>query len=207
MALSYPLTLPTVTGFRGAELTPVPVVGFNQSPYTGQQQIYEWPGQWLQFAVSLPPMKEAAAGEWAGFFMALHGSVGTFLLGPSIRKTPLGIHTGTPLVKGASQVGNSLITDGWTASQTGIMKRGDWFQLGTGSTSTLHRVVQDANSNGSGEATLEIWPAPRSSPADNAALTLTNPKGVFRLTGAIPEAYNSRKICDGMSFTAVEAIA
>jgi hypothetical protein len=207
MALSYPLAMPTVTGFRATEMLPVPVVGFNRSPTTGQQQIYEWPGQWLQFNVTLPAMHEAAAGDWAGFFMALRGSVGTFLLGPSIRKSPRGIATGTPLVKGGSQVGNTLVTDGWTAGQTGIMKRGDWFQLGTAATSTLHRVVQDANSNGSGEATLEIFPGLRSSPADNAALTITNPKGLFRLASPVPEAYDSQKICDGMSFTAFDAIS
>ena len=34
----------------------------------------------------------------------------------------------------AHQTGAALITDGWTASQTGILKAGDWLQLGSGST-------------------------------------------------------------------------
>ncbi len=205
MSLSYPLTFPTIVGLRVLELTPVPVVGVNQSSFTGHQQIFEWPGQWLKFSATLPPMHLEKAGEMAAFFMALHGAAGTFLFGPSVRKIPVGIGTGVPLVKGASQVGNTLLTDGWTAGQTGIMKRGDWFQLGTGATSTLHRVVQDANSDGSGNATLEIWPGLRTSPADNAALTLSSPKGVFRLAGAVPESYDETKMCNGMSFVAVEA--
>ncbi len=205
MSLSYPLTMPASPGFRSLSRTPMPRVGMNQSPYTGQQQVYEWPGQFNVFDVTLPPMGEAVAADVAGFFDALHGIAGTFLLGPSVGKVPRGVATGVPLIKGASQVGNTIVTDGWTAGQTGIMKRGDWLQLGTGATSTLHRVVQDANSNGSGEATLEIWPGLRTAPADNAALTLTNPKGVFRLTQAVPEAYDEAKICQGMSFSAMEA--
>ena len=86
-----------------------------------------------------------------------------------------------PSSRGASQTGASLITDGWTVSRTGILKAGDWIQLGSGSTARLYKVLKDANSDGSGDSTLDIWPNLRSSPADDAAITIASASGVFRL--------------------------
>ncbi len=69
-------------------------------------------------------------------------------MGDPVNTSPRGAATGTPLVKGASQTGNTLTTDGWTTGVTGILKAGDWIQLGTGSTSTLHKLQQAADSDG-----------------------------------------------------------
>jgi len=44
-----------------------------------------------------------------------------------------------------------------------------------------HMITEDVNSNGSGLATLTFVPALRTSPADNAAIVVNNPKGLFRL--------------------------
>jgi len=91
--------------------------------------------------------------------------------------TVQGVATGTPRVKGASQTGASLITDGWTFSTTNILKAGDLI----GVNSELHMVVADVNSDSGGNATLTIEPPLRSSPADNDTITVTNPTAVMRL--------------------------
>lgn len=98
---------------------------------------------------------------------------------------PTPIEDAAALVNGADQTGATLAIDGLQASKADVFKAGDYFQIGTGSSSRLHMVTADADSNGSGEATLDIWPPLRASPADNAALTITSPKGVFRLTGDV----------------------
>lgn len=180
MALSYPLSLPS-KGPRRLQWRAGSTVGVSTSPFTAEDQVYVHQGEWWECDVTLPPMKRADAEPWVGFLLGLNGREGTFLLGDSANTAPRGVGTGTPLVKGGSQTGKTLETDGWTAGQTGILKAGDWFQLGSGSSARLHKVVQDADSDGSGNATLEIWPRLRSSPADNAALTVSSPKGLFRL--------------------------
>lgn len=101
-----------------------------------------------------------------------------------------GAQAGTPLVNGASQTGTSLITDGWTAATT--IKKGTVFTLASvnavnpqnrTSTGSLQQfvVTADATADGSGNATLSIYPAITASgafqtvtgsPADNAAITL-----------------------------------
>lgn len=85
-----------------------------------------------------------------------------------------GVNSGTPLSNGATQSGASIITDGWTASTTGILKKNDLITfagvygvnpvppnnvIGTGSDNLMtFRVTADVNSDGSGNATIPIDP-------------------------------------------------
>jgi hypothetical protein len=75
----------------------------------------------------------------------------------------------TPLTNGASQTGNSLITDGW-ANSTAIFTRGDIFTMvGINAVNPQSRqdtgalrqfvITDDVSSDGSGDATLPIEPA------------------------------------------------
>jgi hypothetical protein len=181
------------------------IVGISQSSFTAAQQVYKYPGQFWEADVTLPPMKRADAEYWISFLMKLNGPFGTFLLGDPNGGTARGVATGTPVVNGGSQTGNELITDGWTAGQTGILKAGDYIQLGSGATAKLYKVLDDVNSDGSGNATLTIWPSLRSSPSNNATITVSNPKGVFRLTVAPYWDINEAAIY-GITFGAREAI-
>lgn len=205
MAISYPLSLPTQAGIAKVRLTANDIVGISQSPFTAAQQVYKYPGQFWEADVTLPPMKRADAEYWISFLLKLNGPFGTFLLGDPNGGTARGVATGTPLVNGGSQTGNELITDGWTNSQTGILKAGDYIQLGSGSTAQLYKVLDDANSDGSGNATLTIWPSLRSSPSDNATITVSNPKGVFRLVSTAAWDISEASIY-GLTFGAREAL-
>ena len=55
------------------------------------------------------------------------------------------------------------------------------WQSGSGSSSRLYKVTQDATADGSGNLTLEIFPRLRDAMANNAAFTLGSPKGLWRL--------------------------
>jgi len=150
MATTFPISLPT-TGTKRIRIAQAAVVGVGQSPFTLEQQVQRRQGQSWILDVSYPPMIRATAEALHAALCSLNGREGTFLFGDSASKTPRGTATGTPLVKGASQTGEDLITDGWTINITGILKAGDWIQLGTGSTSRLYKVLGDANSNGTGD--------------------------------------------------------
>jgi hypothetical protein len=181
MSITYPLSMPaTPPGFRQIELIENSVVGVSVSPFTGQQQVYEWPGSWWSAKIDLVDMRRADAEKWIAFLLCLHGMSGTFLAGDPNAGTAQGPATGTPLVNGAGQTGRSLITDGWTINKTPILKAGDYIQIGSGTAQRLYKNLTDANSNGSGQATFDIFPTLRESPADNAAITVANCKGVFR---------------------------
>lgn len=205
MSITYPLALPS-SGIRRIRIVPRTVVAMSESPFTLQQQVQEHAGQAWGAEVSLPTMNRATAEEWVAFLLKLNGRLGTFLLGDPAGVTPRGIATGSPLVNGASQTGNSLITDGWTVSQTGILKAGDWIQLGSGSSAKLHKNLNDVNSDATGNATLDIWPKLRSSPADNAVITVSNCQSVFRLSSNDMNYDIDEAIHYGIAFGCVESL-
>lgn len=206
MAISYPLALPTHTGIKSVSLRANDIVGMNVSPFSAAQQVYKYTGQFWEADISLPAMKREDAEYWVTFLMKLNGAYGTFLLGDPNAATARGVATGTPLVNGASQTGYTLITDGWTADTTGILKAGDYIQLGTGSDSRLHKVLDDVNSDASGNATFDIWPNLRTSPSDNQAITVSNCKGVFRLSANMMEMNINEAALYGVTFGAKEAL-
>ncbi len=138
----------------------------------------------------------------------------------------VGVATGTPLVNGGSQSvtyatakdtwSQTLNTDGWTNSTTGILKAGDVFTIAnvfavnpatkqsTGRLQTF-TVLADANSGAStGPAALTISPpiitsgafqTVTAAPADNAAITVK--------TGTGGTAYRQSLLLDPMSIALV----
>jgi hypothetical protein len=181
MTITYPLAFPTTFGFSSFMIGLDFNVAVAESEFTFEAQVQEHQGVAWEISGSMELLNRDQAEAYNAFIASLGGRLGTFTITPAGSGTPRGIATGTPLVKGASQTGKVLITDGWTSGQTGIMKAGDFFQLGSGSTAKLYRVLADANSNGSGEATFDIAPKIITAPADNAAITISNPVGVFRM--------------------------
>lgn len=202
MAITFPLALPTEPSPSRIRFTPYAMVSVGVSPFTGHQQVYEHQGQLWKLDFDLPPMQRADAEEWIAFLLSLNGRYGTFAMGDPAGATPRGVATGTPLVKGASQTGKVLLTDGWTISTTNIMRKGDYIQLGT----SLHKLMKDVNSDSGGNATLDIWPRLRASPADNATITVSNCKGLFRLTKNEMVWEISVGLEYGFSIEAVEAL-
>ena len=81
---------------------------------------------------------------------------------------------GAPKVNGNDQSGTSLMTYGWTADQTGVMKAGDCFTVP--GVDVLFRVTADASSDGSGLATLTIEPpiVAGTTPTNSGVLTIAS---------------------------------
>lgn len=205
MAITYPLTMPAAPGFRTSRFGLVRNVAVFTSPLTGAQQTLERPGaRWIA-EYGLPPMRRDQAAVWLGFLAGLRGRAGTFKGFDTDAKTARGVATGTPRVKGAGQTGSALATDGWTPSTTGILKTGDYLSLGAPE-QRLYMVVEDAASDGAGNATLSIEPALRESPDDAAVLTTAAPHGVFRLASD-EVGWDADHIGRfGLTFAAIEAL-
>lgn len=149
------------------------------SPLNGGEQTVELPGARWEAEITWAALTKPEVRRLRAFVVQLKGRAGRFYLHDFSHTAPSGIGTGTPRVMGAGQTGASLVTDGWTASTTGILKAGDYFSLPTGE---LKMVTQDINSDGSGQATLTFEPPIRTSPANDAVITLTQPSAVMRLT-------------------------
>ena len=181
MTITYPLDLPTSFGASEFTIDLISAVSVSESPFSFAQQVQEHPGEAWEINFVLNLLNRDQAEAYNAFLLSLAGRVGSFTMAIPGSETPRGVATGTPLVKGAGQTGRSLIVDGFTISTTGILKAGDWIQLGTGLSTRLHKVLADVNSNGSGEVTIDLAPKIVTAPADNATVVVTNAKGLFRL--------------------------
>ncbi len=113
-------------------------------------------------------------------------------LDQNIQGQTVGAYAGSGVVNGAGQTGSSLITNGWTASITGLLNVGDVFTIAgvnavnpknRQSTGSLQNFVVTAvaNSDSGGNSTIQIYPAITTtgayqtvtgSPANLAALTI-----------------------------------
>lgn len=181
MTISYPLSVPTVNVSKRIRFRGRSAVGESESPFTFEKQFYVHPGEELQFEASLPSMSEEEAEQWVAFLLSLNGKEGTFLMGPPGYTGPFGTWLGTsPVVHGPSQTGRTLNVDGLLGFLTAT--RGSWIQLGSGSSARLHKVLQNVTFDSGGAGSLDLWPRIVTAPADDAAVTLANPVGCFRLS-------------------------
>lgn len=179
---SYPLTMPTNVGIKASEFGLVRSVGLTVSPFTGQQQTYINSFALWRAVYNLPLMNRQRASEWMSFLSELNGRYGTFLAGDQDCKTIQGVASGTILVNGEHSIGaTSIAMDGFALSTNNVFKKGDYLQFGSGSSSKLHIVTANANSNASGQSTIEIQPPLKTALSDNSSVTYTNTKAVFRL--------------------------
>lgn len=206
MAITFPVAIPSGDAVRSVSIEMDDVVGIGESPYTLTQETFEHAGKRWAMRVQIVSNRRAINEAWVAWLASLRGRRGTFLMGDPIGKVPRGIATGTPMVKGAAQTGGTLLTDGWTAGVTGILLAGDWIQLGTGADSRLHKVLQDANSDGSGNATLELWPGPRTAPSDNATIIVRDTVGLWRLASNKRNYDIGLAQIIGLGFDCVEAL-
>lgn len=207
MTISYPLTLPSTRFPARVRMRALSVVGASESPFTLEQEIQAHQGQRWEADIELPPISDQDVAEaWLAFLLSLNGREGTFLMGDPAQLTYRGIGGGSPLVNGAGQTGRTLAIDGCPLSTTGWLKAGDVIQLGTGSTSRLHKVLAQANTNGAGQVTLDIWPRLRYSPADNAPVTISGCVGLWRLASNDTGWDVGFARTYGLSFAAVEAL-
>jgi hypothetical protein len=202
MTVTFPLTPPTTPKPTRVTWSEINLIGSAVSQFTLIRQVYDWAGGSWRVDVEFDPLERVDAAPWIAFLSSLRGGYGTFYFGSTLCASPLGTGAGSPKVNAASQTGFTLVTDGWTASSA-VLKAGDFISIDY----CLYRNEKDVSADGSGNATLDIWPALRGH-ADNATITVTNPVGTFRL------AENSNVIQDesrdalyNVSFSAIEAIS
>ena len=205
MTITYPLTFPTSKTANAIRLTPNNATEVSTSPFSFSQKSYSWGGERWILTGALPPLMREDAEQYMAFFTSLRGKFGTFLMRIPAHRTARGAVSGTVYVNGASQSGYTLNVDGLANSTTGIFKAGDFINLGSGASTRLHKILEDADSNGSGQAALSIWPALREAPADNAVVTYTDCVGHFRLTSEPDFEVDISKFFS-ISFTANEVV-
>jgi hypothetical protein len=210
MAILYPLSLPTSIGIAQINLRAANVVALAQSPFTFRQQVFKHPGERWEATVTLPSQRKDLIEPWVAFLLALKGQTGTFLLGDPNNTVPQGVVGGlsaTIRINGSVASGStSLPLKGLPNNVSNLLVAGDYLQLGSSVTATLHKVLLPVSSDGSGLATAEVWPAMRRAVADEELVVYLNAVGRFRLAENTSEWTKHDRSAYALSFNAVEAV-
>lgn len=207
MSITYPLSLPAASTSAGNPIGPrsitmraQSIVSVSASPYTGNQQSYEFPGDWWEADITLPPMQRSAAEQWVAFLLALHGRAGTCLVGDITNIALLGSAAGTVLVNGANAAGSHTLS---VKGMTGTLKAGDYLMVGSGTTTRMYKNLTDATGN---PVSLDIFPSLREALADGAAVTIgASAKGTFRLAANKRDWSVDETRLFGLQFSVIEA--
>ena len=197
MAISFPLSMPDTSSIRSIELMARNAVAVSRSPFTYAEQVHAYPGQQWEAVVTLKPMERAQAEAWLAFLLSLRGQLNTFLLGD-----PGGYSAQSASKPSSATITGAARSHSIDVSMTGTLTAGDYIQIGSASGAKLHKVVKTQTNSG----TLEIWPALRSTLTSATSLTLTNPRGLFRLASNETSWSINELRHYGISFAAMEVI-
>jgi hypothetical protein len=201
---------PPSPGFSGIVLRMIDTVGKVRSPFSAQSQVQLWPGaDWWEFEYEMPPLSLAQAADWQGWLASLQGGANVFQVGDSNRPQPQNPVTGSipvcatgALPSAVNLAGaTSLATSGWRPSQSRVLLRGDYLQVGY----RLHIVLQAVSSDVNGDATINVWPSLREQPVQGQAVILNCPKGLFWLASNARQLSISVTRLSAVGFKCVEA--
>lgn len=174
------IAVPNSPGLKQIELGMNDTVAMSTSPWTGQAQAQWFPNDAWDGQITLPLMNIDQIGAWEAWLSELRGMKNVFPLGNPLRAMPRGRvnHASSPFTNGVSSaMATSLALKGFAANQVRLLLPGDHLQVGY----RLHRVLNVVNSDGFGQANVDIWPIVREDIPDNTAVIFLNPKGLFRL--------------------------
>lgn len=206
-APTYPLTVPSSPYYQKSTWALQRKTALSVSPFSGAQQIFEYDFALWSATMSLPPMLRSDAANWQAFILKLHGRKGTFLLGDPDARTPRGtISGGVTLGAGVAVGAYTIAISTSQNSLANAFRAGDYIQLGSAATSKLHMIVDDVNTDSSGNADINIEPAIKTSEASGGTVVYTNPKGLFRMESPMIDWDADEVSKYGITFDAMEAL-
>lgn len=183
MPVSYPATMPT-SGVTSINWTNSTSSTITKSPFSFQGQAQSYGGAIRSAQVTVENLNREQAEDWLGFLDSLNGTIGTFLFGDPMAKTPMGVGSSGSITIDAINASTKDVIRVNTPIRTvtgGFLKRGDWFQIGTGTSSRLYKLAVNVNVDATGVSTnLIFWPTLRIMPAVGDNIYINEPKGLFR---------------------------
>ena len=141
----------------------------NAAPQDGRVLVLNPAAYWtMANALTTLYVKSVAEPALKGFL----ANIANFeiFMDQNVQSQTVGNYAGTPVVNGANQTGSVLVTNGWSASLTGLLNVGDVFTIAgvyavnpknrqsTGSLQNFS-VTAVANSDAGGNSTISVYPA------------------------------------------------
>lgn len=127
--------------------------------------------------LTTPLIPASEAREYQAFVNARRGAFEAFDVRIPEQSTPEGSALGSPLF--SSNVGNTITCNGFTASQTGALKAGDFLRFTNHN--KVYQASTDANADGGGVAVFDIYPPLMETPSNGEAVTIVDVPFLMRV--------------------------
>jgi hypothetical protein len=188
MAITFPIDVP-LEEFAEADFEKVDVVTLQRATFTGKDRVQEFDGDYWTVSLVYRNLSPEFGRPVSAFIASLRSAAGTFVVRfpgygqprGNARNTPV-----SPLVNGNGQAGNrTLNVKNATPSMQDWLLAGDIIQVGPDTRPHWHEVLQDVDTDGSGNAVIEVWPSLRSTTVNNDPIVLNEPRGLCRMTSSV----------------------
>jgi len=207
--ITYPVTPPSnlTDNIARVSATATSTVSINESPYTYNQQVYEFSGKRWEFTITTTPLRGTDVRWVEAFLLSLNGVRGTFDLdiGGIMDERIQGIHDGLVTVDPGSIPGDTDISFNQQSGSFSLTQ-GEWITL-TGSTTQIPRLHKTTSIIAAGTRDVSIFPGLREDSTDET-ITLTTATAIGRFRLASNDLKWSKGI-DGLTtltFDIVEAL-
>lgn len=154
------------------------------------------------FTITSGVLRPDQVPAWEAFIQRLRGQINRVRAWDWRREAPLGPASGTPVVS-TSALGASVATQGWGNSLAPVLRAGSYL----GINGELKRLSVDANSNSSGQATLQFEPPLRAAPPVGTTIVLVKPTAKFVMTTERPSMPQKGSKAPGWTLSFEEDLA
>lgn len=141
------------------------------SDLNGIESSIELPGAKWSFSLTFGQREGREGRLLSAFLVSQRGKIGRFNITPDCFAPPLGTAQGQPRVRGSSQRGSQLVTDGWLGNQKEALAVGDFFSVN----GELKIVTDPVIVDGNGLAIIHFAPNMHQAPPDNAQIKTSRP--------------------------------
>jgi len=208
MAITYPVDVPISDLARiTVRENTANVAQF--SGFTSQGVVQEYEGDHWGASIGYSRLPRSLAQDVSAFVSKLRGAKGTLVLSFPGYDEPLGAakdNPSSPAVNGSGQAGNEeLLVKSGPASITDWLLPGDIIQVGPANRPHWHKVLQAVDTDGSGNATIDVWPRVREGTVDSDLVAYTFPLCLFRMIDQVSFEIE-RPVLHTFDFTFREAI-
>tara|TARA_Y100001951_G_scaffold98664_1_gene99742 strand:- start:1267 stop:1869 length:603 start_codon:yes stop_codon:yes gene_type:complete len=168
-----------------------------------KRQVRRRGGQRWLLDVEFPPMTRSEFAPIYAFAMKQQGQFETFTYIPPVVSTSQGDTTESPVVDGALAVGVSSATiDGLTASESGIMKAGDFFKFS--GHSKIYMATADLDADGTSHGTLSFAPNLLNAVANDETITFASVPFTVAFADDVTQFATDTSTLFGFSMSLVE---
>lgn len=173
---TYPLSIPD-PGMQMIDFDIDQNTSDTPATHNKERQTQVFKGHLLKITLDVvDPLDRFQVKKWYTFQMRLKGPEKTFEFSPSFLGTSDGNPSGSPSVDSITSDNETITTSGWDADLTNALRVGDIIECN----GEFKFVAKDIDTDGSGNASIPVWPPFRSDPSGSDVI-FDSPTGTFSL--------------------------